>query len=214
MVVSSSKPSSNDSSHSRSDNEITNKNELSPEVREKLSNQQSQIKASDSKMSTKKYRAHVLSTSTIFVVDNVKLYVKNSVNYGTREHKIHLDCPCCPQNETVEPYTKIGDHLKDEHDVTHISCPGSRCGKFKEIDVRSFRNHLETFHMTILCQYCSKPLTALKIIEHIMAVHPNQHNYGGKISNQEAKHLRYEEQKNRKKEESIAIPSKSTILKS
>ena len=72
----------------RSENEITNKNEMSPEqAEENKSNQQllmnpSSVKImtpSSVKMSTKKYRAHVLSTSTIFVVDNVKLYVKNSV---------------------------------------------------------------------------------------------------------------------------------------
>merc|ERR1712156_113279 len=202
LVVSSSMLSSNDA---RSDNEITNKNEMSPEqAEENKSNQQllmnpSSVKImtpSSVKMSTKKYRAQVLSTSTIFVVDNVKLYVKNSVpsSFGEKDTRIHLDCPCCPQNETVEPYTKIGEHLKDEHDVTHISCPGSRCGKFKEIDVRSFRSHLETFHMTILCQYCSKPLSALKIIEHIMRIHPDKHKFGGKISNQEALHLRCKEQ--------------------
>jgi len=185
LVVSNSILSSNDP---RSENKITNENEMSPEqAKEKKSNQQLLMNPSTGKMSTKKYRAHILSTSTIFVVDNVKLYVKNSVpsSFGAKDTRIHLDCPCCPQNETVEPYTKIGEHLKDVHDVTHISCPGSRCGKFKEIDVRSFRSHLETFHMTILCQYCSKPLSALKIIEHIMRIHPDKHKHGGKISNQE-----------------------------
>jgi len=200
LVVSSSKVSSN---IERSDNEIADENKKSPEQKnteEKMSNQRVQMNHGAVKMSTKKYGSFVLATSTIFVVDNVKLYVKNSVpsSYGAKDHRIHLDCPCC-KNGTVEPYTKIGEHLKDEHDVTHISCPGARCGKFKEIDVRSFRTHLETFHMTILCQHCTKPLTALKIIEHIMAAHPDKHNYGGKNSNQETLHLRYEEQKKSKK---------------
>ena len=77
----------------------------------------------------KDYRSYVLSTSTIFVVDNVKLYVKNTP--GGKNHKIHLDCPCC-NNGTVEPYTNIGEHLRNQHDVTHISCPGIVKSKIKE----------------------------------------------------------------------------------
>ena len=158
----------------------------------------------EQKMSAKEYRNHVMSTSTVFVVDNVKLYVKNSVlsGLGTKGHKIHLDCPCCT-NGTVEPYTKIGEHLRDQHDVTHISCPGARCGKFKEISVKAFRDHLETFHMTILCPHCTKPLSALKIIDHILAIHPNKHEFGSK-QKQETLNLRYKEQKARKLEEKKA----------
>ena len=158
----------------------------------------------EQKMSAKEYRSHVMSTSTVFVVDNVKLYVKNSVlsGLGTKGHKIHLDCPCCT-NGTVEPYTKIGEHLRDQHDVTHISCPGARCGKFKEISVKAFRDHLETFHMTILCPHCTKPLSALKIIDHILAIHPNKHEFGSK-QKQETLNLRYKEQKARKLEEKKA----------
>ena len=158
----------------------------------------------EQKMSAKEYRNHVMSTSTVFVVDNVKLYVKNSVlsGLGTKGHKIHLDCPCC-SNGTVEPYTKIGEHLRDQHDVTHISCPGARCGKFKEISVKSFRDHLETFHMTILCPHCTKPLSALKIIDHILAIHPNKHEFG-KGPKQEILNLRYKEQKARRLEEKKA----------
>ena len=169
---------------------------------EPKSDQQDQIR--EPKMSAKEYRNHVMSTSTVFVVDNVKLYVKNSVlsGLGTKGHKIHLDCPCCT-NGTVEPYTKIGEHLRDQHDVTHISCPGARCGKFKEISVKAFRDHLETFHMTILCPHCTKPLSALKIIDHILAIHPNKHEFGSK-QKQETLNLRYKEQKARKLEEKKA----------
>jgi hypothetical protein len=173
-----------------------------PKITEPKSDQQDQIR--EPKMSTKEYRNYVMSTSTVFVVDNVKLYVKNSVLSGlsTKGHRIHLDCPCCT-NGTVEPYTKIGEHLRDQHDVTHISCPGARCGKFKEISVKAFRDHLETFHMTILCPHCTKPLSALKIIDHILAIHPNQHDFG-KGSKQETLNLRYKEQKARKLEEKKA----------
>ena len=173
-----------------------------PKTIEPKSDQQDQIR--EPKMSTKEYRNHVMSTSTVFVVDNVKLYVKNSVlsGLGTKGHRIHLDCPCCT-NGTVEPYTKIGEHLRDQHDVTHISCPGARCGKFKEISVKAFRDHLETFHMTILCPHCTKPLSALKIIDHILAIHPNKHDFG-KGSKQETLNLRYKEQKARRLEEKKA----------
>ena len=173
-----------------------------PKTIEPKSDQQDQIR--EPKMSAKEYRNHVMSTSTVFVVDNVKLYVKNSVlsGLGTKGHKIHLDCPCCT-NGTVEPYTKIGEHLRDQHDVTHISCPGARCGKFKEISVKAFRDHLETFHMTILCPHCTKPLSALKIIDHILAIHPNKHEFGSK-QKQETLNLRYKEQKARKLEEKKA----------
>lgn len=173
-----------------------------PKTIEPKSDQHDQIR--EAKMSTKEYRNHVMSTSTVFVVDNVKLYVKNSVLSGlaTKGHKIHLDCPCCT-NGTVEPYTRIGEHLRDQHDVTHISCPGARCGKFKEISVKAFRDHLETFHMTILCPHCTKPLSALKIIDHILAIHPNKHDFG-KGSKQETLNLRYKEQKARRLEEKKA----------
>ena len=192
-------PSTTDKSNEKSNGE---KMIEEPKTIEPKSDQQDQIR--EQKMSTKEYRNHVMSTSTVFVVDNVKLYVKNSVLSGlaTKGHRIHLDCPCCT-NGTVEPYTKIGEHLRDQHDVTHISCPGARCGKFKEISVKAFRDHLETFHMTILCPHCTKPLSALKIIDHILAIHPNKHDFG-KGSKQETLNLRYKEQKARRLEEKKA----------
>ena len=51
--------------------------------------------------------------------------------------------------------------------------------------------------MTILCPHCTKPLTALRIIDHIMAIHPDKHNFGTG-STQDTLNLRYQEQKARK----------------
>ena len=54
--------------------------------------------------------------------------------------------------------------------------------------------------MTILCPHCTKPLTALRIIDHIMEIHPDKHNFGtGSI--QDTLNLRYQEQKARKVQE-------------
>ena len=94
---------------------------------------------SKSGMSAKEYRSYVLSTSTTYIVDNVKIYLKNIQLVGSKGHKVHLDCPCC---SNVEAHTLIGKHLKVAHGATHISCPGLKCPDKVEIPVMEFMDHL------------------------------------------------------------------------
>ena len=81
-------------------------------------------------MNRAEYKSYILSQSKVYVVDNVKLYVQSKTSDGIESYRIYLDCPCC-NSESIQPHTKIGEHLLKDHEVTHVFCPGTKCAKTK-----------------------------------------------------------------------------------
>ena len=57
-----------------------------------------------SRFGPKDYKEHVRKSAVIYIVDNVKIYVRK-YHGGERGRNIHLECPCC---DNVETHNNLG----------------------------------------------------------------------------------------------------------
>lgn len=81
-----------------------------------------------------------------------------------------MDCRSC-EPPALFLYDKIGHHLRNQHRATHISCPGLKCGKSREIFPFKFKDHLEKCHMSVTCVTCAAPLLISNVSEHMRLEH-------------------------------------------